>query len=171
MITRKRWNLNECRAFVVNFWKLDKTILKNLEVKRGFNHFDSFKRSMELTDPKVANIRISRSFEISLLNTKGKVLLLVAASVRYRFFNAGCWKIVGEGNTQLRAYSWTCMVQARTSIKIQFTLAKEIGERGRKRKNKRRNKFEVGLRSNAFDLNERTPECYDQSAQKAGVDR
>lgn len=84
---------------------MDKTILKNLEVKRGFNHFDSFKRSMELTDPKVANIRISRSFEISLLNTKGKALLLVAASVRYRFFNAGCWKIVGEGNTQLRAYS------------------------------------------------------------------
>lgn len=55
--------------------------------------------------------------------------------------------------------------------KNSMTLAKEIGERGRKRKNKRRNKFEVGLRSNAFDLNERTPECYDQSAQKAGVDR
>lgn len=124
---------------------------------------------MELTDPKVANIRISRSFEISLLNTKGKVLLLVAASVRYRFFNAGCWKIVGEGNTQLRAYSWTCMVQARTSIKIQWHLPKRSGEGEKKKKQKRRNKFEVGLRSNAFDLNERTPECYDQSAQKAGV--
>lgn len=73
--------------------------------------------------------------------------MLVAASVRYRFFNAGCWKIEREREreyTQLRSRIFMNIHRTGEDIdKNSMTLTKEITARGGK-KNKRRNKFEVG---------------------------